>query len=355
MTKFLLGCLVGATVLALMAGSALAITTTGWTEYGSNPVYAPAGRAYYPTILKEGSTFTMWTDNGAGNLDVAASTDGISWTSIGTASGLTTPKHSLVEKIGTDYRIWYWPNLSYSINDMRTATSADGINWANDQALTQVGTSVIGAGMCWNRGSYGPADVIYNPSGSVDITAPTDEASVWANRFVMYYDGTTGGDEALGLAVSNDGMNWQGYNNGVAPVFAGTYSGNPDWDEDYATRATVIKESDDLYHMWYSGGHGRMNEGIGYASSVDGINWTRDAANPIFYITDGPAWRSDRTYTPMVIGDEMWFTGKSGAGAYTIGYATGAAAPIPEPISLIFFGTGLIAVLGYLKRRTLLR
>jgi len=354
MRNFFLGCLVGAAVLALMTGSALAITTTGWTEYASNPVYSP-GKAYYPTILQEGSTYRMWSDGAAG-LQMSTSADGTSWTApVAAGTNLTTPKHTLVENIGGTYRIWYWTSLGYGITDMRTATSADGINWAGDQALTQVANSVVyNTTGAWNRGSYGPADVIYNPSGSVDITEPTDEASVWANKYVMYYDGTTGGDEALGLAVSNDGVNWQGYNGGVAPVFAGT--DNPgDWDIGYVSRATVIKENADLYHMWYSAGVDRMNYGIGYASSVDGINWTRDLSNPIFHKTDGEAWRSDRTYTPMVIGDEMWFTGKSGAGAYTIGYATGAAAPIPEPISMIFFGTGLVGVFGFVARRKMRR
>ena len=47
----------------------------------------------------------------------------------------------------------------------------------------------------------------------------------------------------------------------------------------------------------------------------------------------------------------MWFTGVSAAGAYTIGYATGAGAPIPEPISIIFFGTGIVGVAGFVARR----
>ncbi len=337
--------------VGLMLASATAVqarVTTGWVEYPSNPVYSPA-KAYYPTVLKEGGTYTMWSDGSGGIVQVATSTDGISWTAAGTASGLTTPKHTLVEKIGAEYRIWYWRGLAYSINDIRTATSADGLIWSNDQAITQVSVSgkgtVIpgGAQSNWNRGSYGPADVIYNPAGSATIVEPTDEASVWANKYVMYYDGTTGGDESLGLAVSSDGINWHGYADGVAPVLAGTGVGG-DWDEEYVSRATVIKDGADDYHMWYSGGVSRMNEGIGYASSTDGINWTRDASNPIFYKDDGVAWRDDRTYTPMVIGGEMWFTGKSAAGAYTVGYA------IPEPATMGLLALGGIGVLVRKRR-----
>ena len=152
-----------------------------------------------------------------------------------------------------------------------------------------------------------------------------------------------------------DGVNWQGYNGGVAPVLAGTGVAG-DWDADYVSRSTVVKEGSDAYHMWYSGGLGSMDDGIGYAFSSDGIAWSTDASNPIFHITDGVDWRDNRTYTPVVIGDEMWFTGKSSADVYAVGYATGdAGVPIPEPISMIFFGTGLVGVAGFMKRRKMRR
>lgn len=325
-------------VVLLAAGTdAYALITTGWTEYASNPVYAP-GKAYYPTIIKDGDTYTMWSDSAAG-VQMATSTNGTNWTTVGSVSGLTTPKHTLVEKIGGNYRMWYWPNLTYSINDIRTATSTDGLIWTSDQAITQVGTTVINnSGMHWNRGSYGVGDVIYNPAGSSTIVAPVDETSVWSNKFVMYYDGTTGGDESLGLAVSNDGVNWQGYNSGTLPVFVGTDQ-TGDWDVGYVSRATISKENDDSYHMWYSGGTNTMDQGIGYAFSTDGINWMRDSSNPIFHTSDGESWRSSRTYTPMVIGNEMWFTGKDASGNYTIGYA------VPEPTAICLLTIGSLVML----------
>ncbi len=326
-----------AVLMIALAGTAQALTTTDWTEYASDPVYAP-GKAYYPTILKEGNTYTMWSDSATG-VQKATSTNGVNWTTVGSVTGLQTPAHTLVEKIGSSYQMWYFTGLGYSINDIRTATSTDGLTWTGDKAITQVGTSVIyndNQNSTWNRGSYGPSDVIYNPSGSATIVNPVDAASVWANKFVMYYDGTSGGKESLGLAVSNDGVNWEGYNGGISPVFQGAGSG---WDTDYATRATIIKENDNAYDMWYSGGTGKMSDGIGYAFSTDGINWTRDDSNPIFDKSDGAAWRNDRTYTPMVIGDEMWFTCKDLAtGSYTIGYA------VPEPATMCLLGLGTFAL-----------
>ena len=333
--------LVAVLVAAMAAGTASAVTTTGWTEYGSNPVYAP-GKAYYPTILKEGGAYTMWSDNATG-VQKATSTNGTTWTTAGQTSGLLNPRHTVVEKIGSDYRMWYNDGSDtylYSIQAIRTATSSDGLTWTNDQSITQVGTTVVtGTWPGWNTGSYGPCDILYNPAGSATITEPVDKASVWANRFVMYYDGTTGADEFLGLAVSNDGLNWQGYNDGANPVLDSSASG---WDSGYVAFGTVIKEGDDVFHLWFSGGNdSTLNNGIGYASSTDGINWVKDAGNPIFHKTDGVDWRDNRTYTPMVIGDEMWFTGKDlETGVYAIGYAT------PEPATLALLalgGVGLIA------------
>jgi hypothetical protein len=308
-------------------------------EYPSNPVYAPS-KAYYPSILKEGITYRMWSDNASG-VQMAISTDGINWTTVGQASGLFNPRHTVVEKIGNEYRMWYDEGSDahlYSIEAIRTATSSDGLTWNDDQPITQVGSSVItGIYPDWNRGSYGPGDVIYNPSGSDNL----DDTNVWNNKYVMYYMGTTGvNHESIGLAVSNDGINWQGYNNGAEPVLAGTDS-DPDWDYRSVGYPTVI-DAGGIWHMWFCGGP-NTNHGIGYAWSNDGITWVKDADNPIFHKGDGVGWRDDRTYTPMVISDQMWFSGKDAdTGIYAIGYAT---APIPcTPVEIVILYADPLAV-----------
>jgi predicted GH43/DUF377 family glycosyl hydrolase len=313
---------------------------TGWVQYPANPVFDPAESVYYPSIIFDGSAYHMWSDFGTGT-QLANSTNGISWTPNTTVNGLTNGRHPVVSQVGAGYRIWYWNSTQlYSISAIRTATSADGITWTSDTAISQVGLTVItGAGVGWNRGSYGPCEVFYNPAGSVTITAPVNAATVWANKFVMYYDGTTGGLEAIGLAVSADGITWQGYNNGAAPVLANSGSG---WDSDYATMGSIVKISG-AYHMWYSGGVLASNEGIGYAQSTDGITWTKYGANPIMHKTDGVPWRADRTYTPRVLYNsanfsgagenyplKMWYNGTAGAN-YVLGYARMTVPVVPTP------------------------
>jgi hypothetical protein len=316
----------------LMTGIvAAAQATTDWVEYGDNPVFDPVERAYYPSILKDGDVYHMWYD--APDLRMTTSTDGITW-QVGVAtSGLTNARHSVVKKIGAEYRIWYWDAAKlYTIEAIRTARSADGITWTNDQPIQQIGSTVItGVWPDPNRGSYGPGDVLYDSAGASSIVAPVDAASVWANKYVMYYEGTDGGTEQVFLAVSADGITWHGYQDGVAPVIPRGGSGQ--WDATHVYPGTVIRETGSSYHMWYSGGDGSVNHGIGYAHSTDGVSWARDSENPILHVDDGVAWRIQRTYTPIVIGNEMWFTGQDASNNYAIGYATGYSAPsVPECI-----------------------
>jgi predicted GH43/DUF377 family glycosyl hydrolase len=292
--------------ISIMTASLGTIT---WAEYPSDPVYDP-GKAYYPTVLQEGGTYTMWSDNASG-VQMATSPDGIHWTTAGQATGLLNPRHTVVENIDGTYRMWYNDSSQlYSIDAIRTATSTDGLNWTNDTVISQVGTTVItGLWPNWNTGSYGPCDILFNTLGSSTLVTPVGKDSVWANKYVMYYDGTTGGDEFMGLAVSSDGVTWAGYDGGVAPVLDSTSGA---WDSGYVGYGTVLKVGDSAFDLYYSGGvDSVLNQGIGYASSTDGINWVKSTSNPIFSIYDGVTWRADRTYTPMVIGDQMWFTGRS--------------------------------------------
>ncbi|MCJ7619572.1 MAG: hypothetical protein MUP64_05075, partial [Anaerolineae bacterium] len=158
--------------------------------------------------------------------------------------------------------------------------------------------------------------------------------------FWMYYDGTTGGDEAIGLGFSADGVTWTGYDSSgdgsADPMLNGTDVPG-DWDADYVSRATIWKEGPANYRMWYSAGIGAMHDGLGYATSPDGLNWTRDPANPIFHKDDtgypNYPWRQNRSYTPMVLRAGtlwlMWYSGEDGGGK-TIGVAyVSAGAPTP--------------------------
>ncbi len=336
---------------------AIAQSACDWIEYAGNPIFGQhrsGAKTYYVKVLYDSDQFSghgdsayykMWFGSGSGT-GYAYSSDGINWTAganpvPGLANGAN---HSLVKYDpngfghGVYYKIWYWdPNVSiYSINALRYAESADGTNWANDQPLTQDATFplVTGSPVGWNRGSYGPCDLVYNPNGSNTL----DDSNLWNNKYVMYYMGTNGGNEYIGLGYSTDGKHWKRWGNNpiLAPCDEGGCSSGPVpscWDYCSVGYCRVIKIGS-LWHMWYGGGPG-TNHGIGYATSSDGINWTKHPDNPIFHKNDGVAWRNDRTYTPWVLYDpanfsghgdfcpfKMWFSGKDTQGKYSVGYAS---------------------------------
>lgn len=288
--------------LALFAAD-IVLAQTKFTEYSGNPILGQGvsggPKAYYPSVLYDGANFSghdggyvsqykMWFDSDP-TTTLATSDDGITWT-LRVNLSLSNVHHPLVEYYSAGftgvntginpsnntmyYRMWYWNgNMSYTIADIRYAESSDGITWYNDQTIQNGAVPIITGpgGADWNRGSYGPADVLYNPTAS---NSGTD----WT--FTMYYDGTTGGLESIGLAFSSDGITWTGYDGDndtkADPVFTGTFNAG-DWDYNYVSRATIIKYSSSSYEMWYSGGNNAMHDGIGFANSTDGIHWTRRA------------------------------------------------------------------------------
>ena len=356
-----------------------------WREYDHNPVFDPAQTVYYPTVIYRADAFgqrqgdvisaslpytyvvppyyKMWTarSNADRGLQFVYSGDGLTWHQFNAGAQLPglalNGYHSLVlydadafGGSGYFYRIWYWnPDQPLtSINAFRTARSADGISWVNDQALTQSVTMPLVSGVdgtYWYH-TYGPAAVLYNPAGpgTPDSGHPLD------NRYVMYYSASgegfapDGNDEATGLAYSADGIAWTRY--GDEPVLSVGPAGA--WDHKYAVAySAVLRGPDSFYHMWYSGGITRVQEGIGYAVSADGVRWSKSLNNPIFHIYDGVPTRTSRTYTPLVLYDangfsghgpaapyKMWFTGDDGSNrtihfamlqpAITLSYVSGS-------------------------------
>ncbi|HPM41005.1 MAG TPA: hypothetical protein PLY45_01040 [bacterium] len=328
-------------------------------ESAANPVFDPpsGGSVYYPTVLYDadgfgageaGPFYRMWFSDGAG-IGTAESGDGIAWSEGADCAGLLNPHHAkiLYDAGGFGggagaprYRIWYWDTSKlYTVAAIRTADSDDGVNWANDRAIGQDAAREIitGAGVGWNRGSYGPVHLFYQPGKQNAGADPFDY------EYVMYYDGTTGAFEQVGLAYSADGDTWTRFGDG--PVLAsgssweGAWGAADPWDSSYSGFGSVIRDAEGKFHFWYSGGSTSMDMGIGYASSDDGVIWVRDAA-PLVYKTPG-TWYSKRAYTPAVLYDagrfsrrgdnsefKMWFAGRDDANNYQVVYHARSVASV---------------------------
>jgi hypothetical protein len=82
------------------------------------------------------------------------------------------------------------------------------------------------------------------------------------------------------------------------PIFQGAGPGH--WDAKIRERGWILREGD-TYHLWYTGYDG-TREGIkrlGYATSADGLHWTRAADNPLIrehWVEDMMVVKHDGTY-----------------------------------------------------------
>jgi predicted GH43/DUF377 family glycosyl hydrolase len=156
----------------------------------------------------------------------------------------------------------------------------------------------------WARHPGNPV-LVEGVAGAWDDHGATFASVIWdsaAVEFRMYYHGFSGSVHQVGLATSPDGLNWT------------KYAGNPimtpgpaAWDNQ-SVRVPMVWKEGTKYHMIYTGnGSGGMQ--VGHASSTNGINWTKDPANPVF---NDPTWATGETenWGVMKVGSEylMWYS-----------------------------------------------
>jgi predicted GH43/DUF377 family glycosyl hydrolase len=142
----------------------------------------------------------------------------------------------------------------------------------------------------------------------------------------MWYTGTNGitfPGGAIGLAISTDGLNWVKYSQN--PVLKPSELGN---DQKYIAAPYVIRLKL-TYNMWYTGKSATTPNAnkIIYATSFDGIQWTKWPAPVFAPAADTSAWDSNGVYASSVIWNGqlfgLWYSGLNSTGLVPrIGYAT---------------------------------
>ena len=174
--------------------------------------------------------------------------------------------------------------------------------------------------------SCGPTASTALDSDNVDDPALAKVGST----YVMWYSGTPedGGPPAIFIATSTNGTTWT-RGNGGAPVLQGTPLS---FDQDGVFGPDVVYDPADPatpYRMWYSGRAGVFGA-IGYATSTDGISWTKypgPGQLPLAVLTHGPAGSADSfsAADPSVLKDgstwKMWYTGDDSS-KKRVAYAT---------------------------------
>jgi len=290
----------------------------GWKRYEGNPVMSygeyswDSKRVTQPSVIYDGGIYHMWygalDDGNVWRIGYATSPDGVTWTKRSTpvlqpqsgtfyADGINAPS---VIKSGDGYVMWF-SGTSGSATTIGRAESSDGITWTSIQQV------LAAADVAWVSGD----EMVANPT-----------ILVKDGGYHMWFHGGTWDDMQIGYAHSDDGVNWIPY---TAPVLENGTAGS--WD-DTAAWAPVVWWSGEAYHMWYVGkadpGWASVNH-IGHATSSNGIDWTKDARNPVLKGFDDDSWQRKLVGVEVVqAGGElwMWYAGAASGGYQSIGLAT---------------------------------
>ncbi|MHC4502764.1 MAG: MGH1-like glycoside hydrolase domain-containing protein [Planctomycetota bacterium] len=123
--------------------------------------------------------------------------------------------------------------------------------------------------------------------------------------------------KSIALSKSKDGAHWSEPRIVLGPADTG-------WEEQLNRPGVVHK--DGVFHVWYTGQAARRSK-IGYATSRDGVNFTR-RAEPV--LAAELEWETPSVMCPHVEWDErsnrfrMWYSGGEDYEPDAIGYATSA-------------------------------
>lgn len=177
------------------------------------------------------------------------------------------------------------------------------INWTKDPNNPVMSGGASGT---WNRHVFMPS-VLYNADSL---------------RYEMWFTASTSvglRPYSIGFATSPYGINWTKHQNPVLESNAGT------WDESTVEFPMVIRENGE-YKMWYSGFDPISPNLLGYATSPDGINWTKDTLNNPVMGPGTASWEAGGpiycTIVPVQGGYKMWYCGwNQQYDSLAIGYA----------------------------------
>ena len=210
-------------------------------------------------------------------------------TNMGDWDGTSIHTSTVISDSG-QFKMWY-RGWGLTTSGFGLATSPDGTVWTK-----HLGNPVMTATEEWEDGNLDQSHVIQDGA-----------------LYKMWYGAN---DRAIGYATSADGINWIKHENN--PIMEGTAGA---WDKEGVSATFVIKVGPSDYRMWYQTND---SSGIGYATSSDGLTWIK-RATPV--LTRGPQGALDdaKIADPNVLFDgtqyHMWYAGESDVG-WRIGYAT---------------------------------
>jgi beta-1,2-mannobiose phosphorylase / 1,2-beta-oligomannan phosphorylase len=187
------------------------------------------------------------------------------------------------------------------------------------QAIVLALCSVQAAGQyTWTKDVRNPVLVGGNAGQwNAHIAQPCVLYNTDSSRYEMWFVGFTGAPGPnydyhpykIGYAWSIDGISWTMYPSPVLSPTANT------WDA-YTTDAPMVIREKGQYKMWYASFLSPTSPGyLGYATSPDGISWTKYSGNPVM-APGKAAWEVAGPYCCSIIpvpgGYRMWYGGVDG-------------------------------------------
>jgi predicted GH43/DUF377 family glycosyl hydrolase len=240
--------------------------------------------AKYPCVLKVGDEWRMWYNGRAddaftGAIGLAISRDGLSWEKQNRGDPVfphgppgsfdaTKVDHPAVLYFDGRFHMWYTAGDKASRYTIGYATSPDGVHWTRENGAEPV----LGPGA----------------KGRFDDRAVLHPAVVRDDQGLLHiwYNGV-GPQESfrVGCATSRDGVHWERQGGGDCVLSPSVVGGRT---EGYVYNVMVLFE-EGQYHMWYSAAldldaRGRLkpfSNCITYASSRDGVHWTKDETHTL--------------------------------------------------------------------------
>lgn len=283
------------------------------TGYEGNPVLEKTGGLMFPFVYYEDETFYLFytvgdMTTGPTYIGMATSIDGYNFTEyeapVFEADGTGFDAYSVcfpavIKKDETYYLFYAAASSSGFCSDGITGQATAAHIWGPYEGLEEP---------ILEKGSPGEWD---------DHGVAPDQVFDTDSGFVMYYTGTIWDayPEQEGLAFYN-GNDWVKYDDPTTtnPPFAESDPvlkfGNPgSWDEWCASMVT-INQIPSGWEMLYQAGKSDYSWRIGYATSVDGINWIKKE-DPVYSYLDDPfatLWGFNITGSPnMVVVDNEYY------------------------------------------------